>query len=179
MSRFFCGWRSVPAFSNSPTRRYLSNAPYPVPQFALQPQFWPSQPPPRISLFCVCAEHTAALFFQHVPLFGCFRAKRRRTPPQNPAVSVSNTPFLPRNSPRSWSAENAFLTQLFCNFPLNFFLRVARRATQLRKLLAFSQPRWVISLLMYSREEVYLRKGEGEWKERKGKGRNWITCTIY
>ena len=35
------GWRPVPAFRNSPFRRYLSNGPYPVPHFALQPQFRP------------------------------------------------------------------------------------------------------------------------------------------
>ena len=38
---FFGGWRPVPAFRNSPFRRYLSNGPCPVPQFALQPQFRP------------------------------------------------------------------------------------------------------------------------------------------
>ena len=31
----------VPSFRNSPFRRYLSNGPCPVPQFALQPQFRP------------------------------------------------------------------------------------------------------------------------------------------
>ena len=38
---FFGGWRPFPAFRNSPFRRYLSNGPCPVPQFALQPQFRP------------------------------------------------------------------------------------------------------------------------------------------
>ena len=38
---FFGGWRPVPAFRNSSFRRYLSNGPCPVPQFALQPQFRP------------------------------------------------------------------------------------------------------------------------------------------
>ena len=38
---FFGGWQPVPAFRNSPFRRYLSNGPCPVPQFALQPQFRP------------------------------------------------------------------------------------------------------------------------------------------
>ena len=38
---FFGGWRPVPAFRNSPFRRYLSNGPYPVPNGALQPQFRP------------------------------------------------------------------------------------------------------------------------------------------
>ena len=37
---FFGGW-PVLAFSNSLFRRYLSNGPYPVPHFALQPQFRP------------------------------------------------------------------------------------------------------------------------------------------
>ena len=37
---FFGGWRPVPAFRNSPFRRYLSNDPYPVSNGALQPQFW-------------------------------------------------------------------------------------------------------------------------------------------
>ena len=37
---FFGGWRPVPAFRNSPFRRYLSNGPYPVSNGALQPQFW-------------------------------------------------------------------------------------------------------------------------------------------
>ena len=36
---FVGGFWPVPALSNFPFRRYLSNAPYPVPQFALQPQF--------------------------------------------------------------------------------------------------------------------------------------------
>ena len=36
----FGGWRPVPAFRNSPFRRYLSNGPYPVSNGALQPQFW-------------------------------------------------------------------------------------------------------------------------------------------
>ena len=39
---FFGGWRPVPAFRNSPFRRYLSYGPCPVPQFALQPQFRPN-----------------------------------------------------------------------------------------------------------------------------------------
>ena len=38
---FFGGWRPFPAFRNSPFRRYRSNGPCPVPQFALQPQFRP------------------------------------------------------------------------------------------------------------------------------------------
>ena len=37
----FGGWLPVPSFRNSPFRRYLSNGPCPVPQFALQPQFRP------------------------------------------------------------------------------------------------------------------------------------------
>ena len=38
---FFGGWRPVPAFRNSPFRRYLSNGPCPVLNGALQPQFRP------------------------------------------------------------------------------------------------------------------------------------------
>ena len=38
---FFGGWWAVSSFRNSPFRRYLSNGPCPVPQFALQPQFRP------------------------------------------------------------------------------------------------------------------------------------------
>ena len=38
---FFGGWWPVPSFWNSPFHRYLSNGPYPVPHFALQPQFRP------------------------------------------------------------------------------------------------------------------------------------------
>ena len=37
----FGGWWPDPSFRNSPFRRYLSNGPCPVPQFALQPQFRP------------------------------------------------------------------------------------------------------------------------------------------
>ena len=37
---FFGDWWPVPSFRNSPFHRYLSNGPYPVPHFALQPQFW-------------------------------------------------------------------------------------------------------------------------------------------
>ena len=36
---FFEGWWPVPSFWNSPFHCYLSNGPYPVPHFALQPQF--------------------------------------------------------------------------------------------------------------------------------------------
>ena len=46
---------------------------------------------------CFCRPHNRQ-FFQHFPLFGRFSAERKRTPPPNPAVSVSNAPFSPRNS---------------------------------------------------------------------------------
>ena len=46
---------------------------------------------------CFCRPHNRQ-FFQHFPLFGRFSAERKRTPPPNPDVSVSNAPFSPRNS---------------------------------------------------------------------------------
>ena len=46
--------RPVPAVSNSPFRRYLSNAPYPVPQFALQPESLPNSSAPQAPFEISC-----------------------------------------------------------------------------------------------------------------------------
>ena len=115
------------------------------------PNFAPflNHPKCDFSFFCVCTVHITTIFFSIFQFLVVFR-------PNGPRAAWETWPFqyrTPRSrpvipSPRSFSAENAFLTQLFGNFPLSFFLRVARRAIQLCKLSAFSQPRWAISLLI-------------------------------
>ena len=57
--------------------------------------------------------------FHFSAVFGPNRGGRR---PPNPAVSVSNALFSPRNSsPRSVSAENTYFTQLLVIFHFHFF----------------------------------------------------------
>ena len=119
---FGCWW-PVPAFSNSPFRRYLSNGPYAASHFALQPQFRTTQS----STFFLYADHTTTVEprkFRRFPIFGRFRNERTsrgvktwpfqyRTPRSRPVI----------RPPRSILASTVFLLpSLRKNFNLRFFL---------------------------------------------------------
>ena len=105
---FFGGWRPVPAFRNSPFRRYLSNGPYPVPQFALQPPFRPIF---RIFNFGKLRYYYSnnrrydPLRFSGFPSFGDFRAPGPLRADSSEKFSTERPVFVAspdRRVPKTW-----------------------------------------------------------------------------
>ena len=112
----------------------------------------PNFGPPKISNFCVCADHTTTIFFRCFPLFGRFRAERTSRSVGNLAVSVSNAPFSPRNS---FSAlifgRKHILDPTFGQFSTFIFRGHACANAKIGKRL------WVISMLIKAPEGCILR----------------------
>ena len=99
---------------------------------------------PKFHIF-LYADHTTDHTTPKISAFSYFWPFLDRTDlarRKNMAVSVSNASSLPRNSFSALTFDRKRISDTtFWQFSLSVFLGVARRATQLRKLLAFSQPR--------------------------------------
>ena len=99
---FFGGWRPFPAFRNSPFRRYLSNGPYPVSHFAMQPQFRPIFPRPP------------SLILNFGKLRYYYSNKRRYDPPLVFRFSVFSGFPGSRTAPGGFFGKFQYRTTRFC-----------------------------------------------------------------
>ena len=139
---FFGGRRTVLAFPNSPFRRYLSNGPCPVPQFALQPQFRP--------IFRI---------FNFGKLRYYCNNKRRYDPPSVFRISVLGGHFRPSGPLRADSSEN---------FSTERPVFVASPAPMSRKLGTedFLLKVWRIPRCSFSRSRVLISSINNNMKKR-------------
>ena len=113
---FLCFWRLVA--SSGLFKLSVSPLPFKRSIYRLErSSATPISDPPKFRLFTSLRTTEPPKFSAHFPLFGRFRAERSRTSPQTLTFQY-RTPRsrLVIPSPRSFSAENTFLTQLFGEF---------------------------------------------------------------